>query len=166
MRIPNLLAVTVLALAAAVAAAASAKPKPHSHGAHATAPKASKPAGKQALNACTQCTERRAVLDPKRFADTRVYDPEAARAYEVARLHPATLDRLHCFCECQESLQFKHKTLLTCFTDEHAAGCGICIKEALLAAELKGRGALDEEIEVLVESSFRTDGHAPTHGRR
>lgn len=163
-RIPAL-SLAVLALAAAAVAGSAG----HKESVGASAPKASaakKPAAQAARNDCATCKERRPVLDPKLFADTRVYDPAAARSYEVARKYPATLDRLHCFCECQESPRFQHKTLLTCFTDEHAAGCGICIKEALMAAELKGRGISDPEIEVLVESSFRTDGHAPTHDHR
>jgi hypothetical protein len=117
-----------------------------------------------AANSCTTCTERAAVLDPKLFADTKRYEPEVQPAYEIARKYPATLDRLHCFCECQESMTHRHKTLLTCFTSDHAAGCGICIREALLAAELKEKGVPDDEIESTVESVFKTDGHRPTHG--
>ena len=106
--------------------------------------------------------ERGARFWIRSFSPTRASTSrKSPAAYEAARKYPATLDRLHCFCECQESTQFKHKTLLTCFTDEHAAGCGICIKEALIAAELKGRGASDAEIETLVEAVFKTDGHAP-----
>ena len=58
---------------------------------------------------------------------------------------------------------FHHKTLLTCFTDLHAAGCGICLSEARLAASLKDRGLPDAEIAVTVESVHRTDGHPETH---
>ena len=58
---------------------------------------------------------------------------------------------------------FRHKTLLTCYTDLHAAGCGICLSEARLAAQLKDKGVSDEEIAVTVESVHRTDGHKPTH---
>jgi len=83
----------------------------------------------------------------------------------VAREIPATIDRLHCFCECAESAQFHHKTLLTCFTDAHAAGCGICVKEALLANDLKQKGAPDEEIATLVHGMFRTEGHPPVPTR-
>lgn len=124
--------------------------------------KAAAKGGPQA--SCASCQEKRSVLDPKRFSDLRVYEPEARAGYEVARKYPATLDRLHCFCECQESTRFHHKTLLTCFTDDHAAGCGICLKEALMAADLKEKGASDEEIEITVESVFKTDGHRATHG--
>ena len=57
---------------------------------------------------------------------------------------------------------FHHKTLLTCYTDMHAAGCGICLSEARLAAQLKEKGVSDAEIAVTVESVHRTDGHPPT----
>jgi hypothetical protein len=122
------------------------------------------PKGKPASdpkNSCTTCTERRATLDPKQFE--KGYDPEVAKGYEIARKIPATLDKLHCFCECAESDMFKHKTLLTCFVDTHAAGCGICLSEARLAWQLKQKGVSDEEIQVTVASVHETDGHPPTH---
>jgi uncharacterized protein with PCYCGC motif len=151
MRARFLFAVPVLALSL-VAAAPSKKPAP------AKAPPA------PTSNACTTCAERGVVLDPKLFAATRGFEPEVKPAYEAALKYPQTLDRLHCFCECQESMMHRHKTLLTCFTSNHAAGCGICIREALLAAELKAKGVPDEQIENTVESVFKTDGHRPTHG--
>jgi hypothetical protein len=114
-------------------------------------------------NSCKTCVERRPILDPRQFADTRIYERDAKPAYEVAHQMPATLDRLHCFCECAESPRFQHKTLLTCFTDNHAAGCGICIREAMTAADLKQKGASDDEVVTLVESMYRTEGHPPTH---
>ncbi|MGH9369332.1 MAG: PCYCGC motif-containing (lipo)protein, partial [Thermoanaerobaculia bacterium] len=119
-----------------------------------------------ATNSCKSCVERRPILDPALFADTRIYDLQVRPSYEAARKIPATIDRLHCFCECAESTQFRHKTLLTCFTDNHAAGCGICIREALLAWDLKGKDASDDEVVRMVESMFKTDGHPPTHGSR
>ncbi len=57
---------------------------------------------------------------------------------------------------------FQHKTLLTCFTDLHAAGCGICLSEARLAAQLKEKGVSDAEIKATVESVHKTDGHPKT----
>ncbi len=121
------------------------------------------PPAAAATNGCKTCVERRPTLDPALFTDRRIYDPAVQPSYQVARQIPATVDRLHCFCECAESPQFHHKTLLTCFTDKHAAGCGICMREALMAAELKQKGASDDEIVLLVESAFKTDGHPPTH---
>lgn len=122
------------------------------------------PAKAAAQNSCSNCIERGVVLDPNRFSDTRIYEREVKPAYEIAQKYPKTLDQLHCFCECQESMIHRHKTLLTCFTSQHAAGCGICLREATLAGELKGKGLPDDQIENTVESVFKTDGHRPTHG--
>ena len=127
-------------------------------GALAAAPKPTPTAAPR--NSCTTCKERQATLDPARFA--RGAEPGVQEGYEIARKYPATLDKLHCFCECAESPMFHHKTLLTCFTSTHAAGCGICLSEARLAAQLKDKGVSDEEIKVTVESVHRTDGHPPT----
>jgi hypothetical protein len=149
MRARLLLAAVVLAFGV-VAAAPSKKAAP------------AKPAAPS--NACASCAERGAVLDPNLFSDTRRFEPEVKPSYEAARQYPATLDRLHCFCECQESMTHRHKTLLTCFTTTHAAGCGICIREALLAKELKDKGMPDDQVENTVESIFKTDGHKPTQG--
>ncbi len=112
-------------------------------------------------NSCTTCKERRATLDPKQFE--KGWDAEVKQGYEIARKIPATLDRLHCFCECAESPTFQHKTLLTCFVDKHAAGCGICLSEARLAWQLKEKGVTDDEIVITVEAVHKTDGHPPTH---
>ena len=109
-------------------------------------------------NACTTCVERRPTLPPEKFAN----DPSVAQGYAIALKYPATLDKLHCFCECAESPMFRHKTLLTCFTDVHAAGCGICLSEARLAAQLKEKGVSDAEIKATVESVHKTDGHPKT----
>ena len=128
-----------------------------------TPAKAAPAAAPAAANGCKACVEKRPVLDPALFSDRTIYEPEAGAAYRIAREIPATIDRLHCFCECAENQAFRHKTLLTCFTDRHAAGCGICVKETLLARELKDKGASDDEVVSLVESMFKTEGHPPTH---
>lgn len=151
---PAALALSALVALGAAASAASTRQK--------AAPKKPAPAA-AAKNSCATCAERAPVLDPKLFTDRSRYEPEVAPAYEVARKYPRTLDRLHCFCECQESMTHRHRTLLTCFTTDHAAGCGICIREAILAGELKDKGLPDDQIENTVESAFRTDGHRPTH---
>lgn len=145
-------AASVLVLALGVAAAAPAKK---------AAPK--NPPATAAASSCAACVEKGKVLDPNLFTDSR-FEPEVRPAYEIAAKYPATLDRIHCFCECQESMLHRHKTLLTCFTSTHAAGCGICMREALLAGELKDKGVPDDQVENTVESVFKTDGHKPTQG--
>jgi hypothetical protein len=56
-------------------------------------------------------------------------------AYTVAKAIPATLAQLPCYCHCDEG--FGHKSLQTCFVDDHAAHCAVCVDEALLAYKLE-----------------------------
>ena len=57
--------------------------------------------------------EARPTLDPARFVG------KAALAHQVAREIPDTLDQLYCYCECDK--HSGHKSLLSCYTDGHAA---------------------------------------------
>lgn len=57
--------------------------------------------------------ETRPTLDPARFVG------RAALAHQVARDIPDVLDQLYCYCECDKSIG--HKSLLSCYTDGHAA---------------------------------------------
>ncbi len=138
---------------------AGAPAQAHDH--HAASSSAA--ADRTPKNSCKTCLERGVVLDPNQF--TQGYEPDVKLSYQAARKYPDTLDRIHCFCECKESQREHHKTLLTCFTNLHAAGCGICQREAIMAAKMKGQGASDDEIEITVESLSKTDGHPPTFGR-
>jgi hypothetical protein len=56
-------------------------------------------------------------------------------AYKVAKKIPATLAQLPCYCECDRG--FGHKSLHSCFEDDHASHCAVCVDEALLAYELQ-----------------------------
>ncbi len=60
--------------------------------------------------------ETRATLDPGQFSDARVKE-----AYRVAKEIPWVLDSIYCFCMCKESPTFRHKSLLSCYVDNHAA---------------------------------------------
>jgi hypothetical protein len=57
--------------------------------------------------------ETRPTLDPGGFVG------KAALAHRVAREIPDTLDQLYCYCECDKHAG--HKSLLSCYTDGHAA---------------------------------------------
>jgi hypothetical protein len=56
-------------------------------------------------------------------------------AYKAAQQIPATLAQLPCYCHCDEG--FGHKSLHSCFEDDHAAHCAVCVDEALLAYVLE-----------------------------
>jgi hypothetical protein len=60
--------------------------------------------------------EARATLDPNMFKD-----PQVREAYTIAKEIPWVLDSIYCFCKCEESPAFKHKSLLSCYVDNHAA---------------------------------------------
>ncbi len=57
--------------------------------------------------------ETRPTLDPARFVG------KARNAHQVAREIPDVLDQLYCYCQCDKHVG--HKSLLSCYTDGHAA---------------------------------------------
>lgn len=69
------------------------------------------------------------TLSPEMFSG------QAKAAYMIAREIPETLAQLPCYCHCDKSI--KHKSLHSCFTDDHAANCGICMNEAMAAYKYK-----------------------------
>lgn len=64
-------------------------------------------------------------------------------AYKVAKEIPQTLAQLPCYCECDQA--FGHKSLQTCFVDDHASQCAVCVDEALLAYKLQKEDKLTPE---------------------
>ena len=57
--------------------------------------------------------ETRPTLDPARFVG------KAQLAHQIARDIPDVLDGLYCYCGCDKTSG--HKSLLSCYTDGHAA---------------------------------------------
>ena len=56
-------------------------------------------------------------------------------AYRAAKEIPVTLAQLPCYCHCDRG--FGHKSLYSCFEDDHASHCDVCVREALLALKLE-----------------------------
>jgi hypothetical protein len=59
----------------------------------------------------------------------------ARDAYRAAREIPVTLAQLPCYCHCDQG--FGHKSLYSCFQDDHASHCDVCVREAVLALKLE-----------------------------
>lgn len=59
--------------------------------------------------------ETRPTLSPSIFND-----PFVAETYRIAKDIPHVLDSLICYCFCNEP-PFNHKSLLSCYVDDHAA---------------------------------------------
>ncbi len=60
---------------------------------------------------------------------------KSREAYLVAKAIPQTLAQLPCYCECDRG--YGHKSLHSCFVDDHASQCAVCVDEALLAYKLQ-----------------------------
>lgn len=56
-------------------------------------------------------------------------------AYQAAKDIPQTLAQLPCYCYCDRGMG--HKSLHSCFEDDHAAHCDVCVNEALMAYRLQ-----------------------------
>lgn len=70
------------------------------------------------------------TLSPDQFTGEQV-----KKAYRVAKEIPETLAQLPCFCYCDRG--FGHKSLHSCYEDDHSAGCSTCTDEALMAFQLQ-----------------------------
>ena len=69
------------------------------------------------------------TLDPEKFTGL------VREAYRAAREIPQTLAQLPCYCHCDRGMG--HKSLHSCYEDNHASQCATCINEALLALKLE-----------------------------
>jgi uncharacterized protein with PCYCGC motif len=69
------------------------------------------------------------TLAPEKFPG------KTREAYHVAKDIPQTLAQLPCYCHCDRGMG--HKSLHSCFEDDHAAHCATCTDEALMAYRLQ-----------------------------
>lgn len=90
--------------------------------------------------------ETRPTLSPARFTG------KTASTYEIAREIPEILDSLYCYCDCKK--HFGHKSLLTCYVDDHAAFCDVCQNEAIRAYELFKQGSDILTIRKTIDKEF------------
>lgn len=88
------------------------------------------------------------TLSPEKFTN-----PQIKLAYQAAKEIPATLAQLPCFCYCDKG--FGHKSLHSCYEDDHSAGCSTCIDEALMAYNLqKEQGQSPEQVRSIIIAKF------------
>jgi hypothetical protein len=96
--------------------------------------------------------ETRPTLQPSNFTG------ETALAYQAALEIPEVLDSLYCYCDCEK--HSGHKSLLSCYVDEHAVHCDICINEALMAHELHEKGEDIDAIRKAIDERFAKLSHS------
>jgi hypothetical protein len=90
--------------------------------------------------------EKRPTLSPARFTG------KVAAAYKIAEQNPVLLDSMYCYCNCKKTIG--HKSLLSCYADNHAAGCGICRDEAYFALSQYQSGMNIVEVRKAVDKRF------------
>jgi hypothetical protein len=88
------------------------------------------------------------TLPPERFPG------KAREAYQVAKEIPQTLAQLPCYCHCDQSMG--HKSLHSCFEDEHASMCAVCVNEAIAAYRLQKQGLTPAQIRDRVIAEYST----------
>lgn len=108
-------------------------------------------APKGALSRGFKGGETRATLQPSNFSG------QTAHAYQAALEIPEVLDSLYCYCDCEK--HSGHKSLLSCYVDEHAAACDICIYEALMAHELHKKGVGIDAIRKAIDERYAHLSH-------
>lgn len=90
--------------------------------------------------------ETQLTLDPARFVG------KAAVAYRVAREIRDVLDQIYCYCRCDKHMG--HKSLLSCYTDGHAATCDVCMDEALDASRMVKAGRSIAEVKAEIDRKY------------
>jgi hypothetical protein len=83
--------------------------------------------------------------------------PRIAEVYEMVAQIPHVIDGIYCHCDC--SKHSDHRSLLTCFQDDHGAACDVCLTEAALAFRMVGEGRSLKEIRKAVDALYAGHGH-------
>lgn len=65
---------------------------------------------------------------------------------------PDVVDQLYCYCECDK--HSGHRSLLSCYTDNHAANCDVCVNEALDASQMIKQGYNMAEIRRQIDRKY------------
>ncbi|WP_246258024.1 PCYCGC domain-containing protein [Pararobbsia alpina] len=92
------------------------------------------------------------VLNPNQFADKDI-----RHAYWVATQIPATLNKLYCWCGCEN--RGVHRSNLQCFEDQMAVTCPVCQGTAEIAYEMTQAGVQDAgKIQAAADSKWAPNG--------
>ena len=134
-------------LLAAVAGLAVAACAPQADGGSATTPATAVQAPPAAASPEPADGAPSRVLDPASFddADTRA-------AYAAARQYAHVLESVYCHCHCKENIG--HRALIECFETDHATGCDICQRSALIAARMAADGKSTAEIKQAIDAYY------------
>ena len=92
------------------------------------------------------------LLETRPVLTSALFTGKASLAYKYAAEIPEVIDNQFCYCYCKKN--HGHKTLLTCFTNDHGAKCDTCIEEVLYAYELHKQGKSIADIVSAIDKKF------------
>ncbi|HET8782412.1 MAG TPA: CYCXC family (seleno)protein [Pyrinomonadaceae bacterium] len=104
----------------------------------------------QAVPAFYETAPDRASLGPTLAPEK--FEGLTRDAYRAAREIPVTLAQMPCYCYCDRGMG--HKSLYSCFEDDHASHCAVCVNEALLAQKLEKEGKSAAQIRERINETF------------
>lgn len=81
-----------------------------------------------------------------------IFKGETKAAYAAVREIPETIAQLPCYCHCDKEMG--HKSLHSCFVDDHASQCGVCMNSALKAYKLKKEKMSVKQIRDALEAEY------------
>ena len=64
-----------------------------------------------------------------------MFEGRTREAYRAVGEMPELIAQMPCYCHCDKG--FGHKSLQSCFVDDHAAHCDVCVREALAAYKMR-----------------------------
>lgn len=85
-----------------------------------------------------------AIMSGAQLTGPSFSQPVQVNAYKAAAKIPATLHQLPCYCYCDRG--HGHNSLHSCFENDHGAHCGVCMAEALFAADEVKKGKTTKQI--------------------
>lgn len=107
-----------------------------------------------------QKREDTGLIETRTILPADMWKGRAAEAYRLAAEIPQVVDKQYCYCDCSKNPRFKHKTLLTCYTDDHGANCDICQNEVFMTYDLYKKGYSILDIKTEVDKEFgKYGGH-------
>ena len=77
---------------------------------------------------------------------------ETARAYKIAKENRDLLDSMFCYCNCKKN--YGHKSLLSCYVDNHALKCKICRDQTFYAYSQYQKGKGVAQVRIAVDKRF------------
>ncbi|MEK6589122.1 MAG: CYCXC family (seleno)protein [Nitrospinota bacterium] len=98
------------------------------------------------------------LIESRPLISPSMWKGKASEAYRLAAEIPQIIDVQYCYCDCSKNPKFMHKTLLTCYTDEHGANCDICQNEVFMSYDLYKKGYSIPDIKAKVDKEFSKHG--------